>query len=105
MISIKTPKRFAEAVVLDLLAFPGIFMSKKQNALWHLKHVCPRCSSWRKKFRDPQYQERDYCIWNIVWKQKRYTFSKTMGFLNWVRYYCGMPTNLSRYEKEFKSHK
>lgn len=57
MPSIKTPIRFLEAIYLDLISIPGVFMSKKKNTKWHLNYVCPSCSLWRKSFRDPKRQK------------------------------------------------
>jgi hypothetical protein len=98
MVSIKTPLRFFEAVFLDILFIPGKIMGKKGNALWHLNIVCPRCSKWRKKFRDPNKQG-DLCLWECAWTKKDYSFSRDFGILNWIKYYFGMDTNLKRYAK------
>jgi len=100
MVSIKTPVRFLEAVVLDLISIPGAFMDKKGNARWHLNYMCPLCSEWRKSFRDPEKGEE--CLWYKAWRKGKYRFSRCFGFRNWLRYYAGLRTDLEKYEKEFK---
>ena len=97
MLSIKTPIRFLEAIVLDLISIPGIFMSNKNNARWHLNYVCPLCSKWRKSFRNPKSNESQ-CIWYKEWKNKNYNIPRNFGILNWTKYYLGLKTNLRKYE-------
>jgi hypothetical protein len=99
MVSIKTPLYFFEAVILDLLAIPGLFMSKKANAKWHLKIICPLCSKWRKSFRCGTKNHN--CIWYESWKRGNFYFPRSFGIKNWIRYYFGMKTKLRAYNKEY----
>ena len=92
----KTPIRFFEAVFLDFLALPGKFMTRKGNAELHLSYICPLCSNWRKKFRNPE--RKSNCLWEEAWKNGKYNFPRNFGFLNWIRYYLGMRTNLEKYK-------
>lgn len=100
MPSIKTPIRFLEAVVLDLLAAPGLLMTKKANAKWHLKAVCPLCSKWRKSFRCTG--KKPGCMWLQAWKCGHWDFSRSFGVINWGRYYFGKETKLEKYQREFE---
>ena len=88
-------KNFFEAVYLDTLSIPGLFMNKKGNALWHLNHICPKCSPNRRNFRDPKKQGN--CIWQNEWQNKNYNFPRSFGFINWIKYYLGIKTNLEKY--------
>ena len=99
MLSLKTPVRFLEAVLLDFISIPGKFMSNKGNAEWHLQYVCPHCSQHRKKFRDPNYKG-NYCIWEDVWKKGKINFPRDFGPANWLRYYLGLETDLQKFERE-----
>lgn len=104
MVSFKTPYYFAEAVVLDVISFPGKFMSRRGNARWHLDHVCSRCSKWRKKFRDPDFCG-EKCLWEERWQREDYNFPRDFGIFNWAKYYFGMRTNLNGYvENESNSN-
>jgi len=96
MVSFKTPVYFAEAVFLDLISVPGKFMNNEQNAKWHLNYVCSRCSKWRMRFRDPDFEGR-MCLWKERWESEDYGFSRDFGVFNWVRYYFGIKTNLCSY--------
>tara|TARA_Y100000310_G_scaffold267889_1_gene280201 strand:- start:1648 stop:1965 length:318 start_codon:yes stop_codon:yes gene_type:complete len=96
MPSIKTLIRFLEAVVLDLKSIPGVFMSKKRNAKWHLNYICPSCSNWRKSFRDAE-RKGNNCLWEDSWKDGDYDFPRNFGVLNWIKYYLGVKTNLGKY--------
>lgn len=98
MISSRTPFYFVEAVFLDLMSLPGRLMDEEGNALWHLRHVCPRCSRWRKSFRDLD-GDGARCLWKEQWGNGNYAFPRDFGFLNLTRYYLGMKTNLDRYVK------
>ena len=71
-------------------------LSKKRNAEWHLNYVCPLCSKWRKKFRDPK-RIGDFCLWNNVWEKKKYDFPRNFGIINWIKYYFGLKTDLKKY--------
>lgn len=98
MVSLKTPFYFAEAIFLDLKSLPGKFMNLEGNARWHLNHVCPGCSDWRKKFRDPDFSS-GRCLWEEQWEKQNYDFPRDFGFFNWLKYYVGMKTNLCKYAK------
>ena len=100
MPSIKTPIRFLEAITLDIISIPGAFMSKKNNAKYHLNYICPRCSKWRKSFRDPN--KGSDCLWYNEWKNNNYKI-RHFGILNWTRYYLGLETNLKKYESAIKN--
>lgn len=100
MLSIKTPIRFLEAIFLDILTIPGGFMSKERNARYHLKYVRPLCSKWRKSFRN--FDGKNKCLWYEAWEKGKFNVSRKFGFMNTIRYYFGLRTNLTRYEKEFK---
>jgi len=71
--------------------------------LWHLKHVCPKCSEHRKSFRDPD--GGTCCLWLVAWKNGEYDVPRDFGILNYLRYYLGMRTNLSKYRFGRKSRK
>jgi hypothetical protein len=96
MFSFRTPLRFFEAIFLDILSIPGKFMGRKGNALWHLYFVCPKCSKWRKKFRDPTRKGK-LCLWKNSWQKKKYCFPRDFGILNQFRYYFGFDTDLKKY--------
>ncbi len=85
----KTLKRFLEAIYLDILSIPGLFMSKKANAAWHLKYVCPKCSKWRKSFRDPR-KGGSTCMWLNAWQKGDYEIPRSFGVLAWLKYYLGI---------------
>lgn len=101
MISSRTPFYFVEAVVLDLASLPGRAMDEAGNAKWHLMHVCPKCSRWRKSFRDPD-GDGSRCLWKEQWEKGNYDFSRDFGVVNLIRYYLGMRTNLGKYVEEAK---
>lgn len=101
---IKTPIRFVEAITLDILSLPGKFMSKENNAKWHLKYICPLCSKHRKKFRDPK-RKGDFCLWQAAWEDNIFIFCKDFGVHNWIRYYLGLPTKLKKFIKQHKKLK
>lgn len=96
MLSIKTPKRFFEAIKLDIISLPGNFMSKKQNAEYHLKYICPQCSNYRKSFRDPKKQST--CLWQQQWQKRNYQFPRNFGITNYIKYYLGISTKLTKFK-------
>lgn len=100
MPSIKTPFYFLEAITLDIIAIPGQLTTKKANAKWHLKFVCPLCSKHRKSFRYGKNKKE--CMWHDQWKKKNYDFSRTFGIINWLKYYLGIKADLKKYEGELK---
>ncbi|MBT6068650.1 hypothetical protein HOG48_02750 [Candidatus Peregrinibacteria bacterium] len=87
--SIKSIKRFFEALYLDVLSIPGLFMSKKANAKWHLKYVCPKCSKWRRSFRDPR-KGGSTCMWLNAWQKGEYEIPRSFGPYAWIKYYLGI---------------
>jgi hypothetical protein len=103
MVSIKTPIYFFEAIILDILAIPGLFMTKRSNARWHLHVICPLCSEWRKSFRCNAGNKE--CIWHEAWVNNGYQFHRSFGVKNWVKYYLGIKGDLKKYDKEFKRMK
>lgn len=100
VLSHKTPLWFGEAIILDIISIPSKFMSREQGAKWHLKYVCPFCSQHRKKFRDPK-KKGNSCLWQQAWKKKKWIFCRDFGFINWVRYYFGLDTDLKRFQSEY----
>ena len=97
-----TPKRFFEALILDIMSIPGLFMSEEANAKWHLKHVCPHCSQHRKSFRDPK-EQGDICLWEDIWKKGHYIeYPRNFGIKSWILYYLGIRTNLKRFSHLYK---
>jgi len=82
---------------LDILSLPGKFMSKKNNAKWHLKVVCPLCPKFRKKYRD--VYNKGYCWWESKWKKKEYDIPKHFGVLNWLKSYFGFHTDLTNFHQ------
>ena len=100
VLSHKTPLWFSEAIILDIISLPGKFMTKEKNAQWHLKYVCPYCSQHRKKFRDPK-RIGNSCLWQEAWKKKKWIFCRDFGLVNWIRYYFGLETDLSKFQSEY----
>ena len=97
-----TPKRFLEALTLDIMSIPGLFMSDEANAKWHLKHVCPHCSQHRKSFRDPK-EKGDFCLWEDAWKRGHYVeYPRNFGIKAWILYYLGVRTNMRRFYNLYK---
>jgi hypothetical protein len=90
---LKKPPLF---IYLDIISLPGKFMSKKNNALWHLNHVCPKCPEYRREF---CYVDGK-CYWNEMWKKGDYSISRDFGLINWVRTYLGKKTDLSKIIKK-----
>jgi hypothetical protein len=81
---------------LDILAIPGIFMSKKGNADWHMKYICPKCPAWRKKMR---HVTKNDCYWLYEWKNKNYHIPKSYGAKNWLFQMFLLKTDLTRFKK------
>lgn len=81
---------------LDLLALPGIFMTKKTNASLHLKYICPRCPDWRKKMREMDKG----CFWLNSWKEGNYKIPKSFGFKNKIHQYLFSKSNLSKFKNK-----
>ena len=81
---------------LDILSFPVTFMSKKNNAKYHLKLVCPICPNCRRKYRD--VHETGQCWWEYNWKNENYKIPRYFGVINWVKSYIGVNTDLGSYK-------
>jgi hypothetical protein len=71
-------------IYLFIISSPGLIMSKKRNALWHLKYVCPKCPKWRKGMR---YVHGQKCFWNYNWKKDKFEIPRTWvgNFRNLIR--------------------
>ena len=80
---------------LDMLSVPIIFMSKKGNALFHLKFICPKCPEFRRKMRD--VNDVNECGWYLNWKKEEYNILRFFGLGNWVSQYLILRTNLKKY--------
>lgn len=87
---------------LDLLAAPGLFMGKVNNALWHLNHVCPKCPEVRRKLRRVNSK---CCWWESHWKKGNFDIPKSFGFVNWISQYIFWKTNLIKYKEFAKDYK
>ena len=82
---------------IDILALPGKFMSKKGNALFHLKYVCPKCPKSRRKLRD--VHGTNACWWEDNWKKGIYSIKRDFGLLNYLSFYLFYKTHLKKYKK------
>jgi len=85
---------------LDITAIPGAFMSKKKNALYHLKYICPRCPAWRRKMRDVQGNGK--CWWYTEWKSGNYKIHRHFGVKNFITQYTKLSTDLTKYRAKLK---
>jgi len=81
---------------LDVLTIPTLFIGKKDNALFHLKFICPKCPEFRRKMRDVNKVGK--CWWYVNWKKGNYDIPRFFGFGNCVRQYLFLKTNLKNYE-------
>jgi len=84
-----------KCLYLDILSIPGLFMSKKGNAQWHLKRICPICPKWRKELRAINSKN---CWWESNWKIENYNIPKTFGIVNKLSQYFFLKTNLSKFK-------
>ena len=85
---------------LDILAIPSLFLSKKKNAIYHLKHICPKCPKWRREMRDVACDGK--CWWNANWKKENYGIHRHFGIKNVITQYLFLETNLRKYRKKLK---
>ena len=81
--------------MLEIITLPANFMKKKNNALYHLKFVCPICPSSRKKHRD--VKGNSTCWWEYNWRRGKYSIPYHFGFKNWVLQYTRHGTNLKKF--------
>ena len=66
LISMVKIKRVFYDLYLLAKSFPGVFMTKRGNAILHLNHVCPKCPLWRREMR---FVFRNKCFWESNWKK------------------------------------
>jgi len=85
------------SIYLDLLAFPTLFLSKKRNAWYHLRFICPRCPEDRRKTRD--VTNIGECWWYTQWKNAVYDIPKNFGMKNLVREYREKELDLKPFKK------
>ncbi len=70
---------------LDIISLPGLFMSKENNAKYHLTHVCPKCPEERRKLR--KINGIDECWWNHNWENGNYDITKNFGAWKYLMQY------------------
>jgi hypothetical protein len=92
----KLLKKIILNIYLDVISIPGLFMSQKLNAKYHLKFICPKCSKHRRKFRDVLHTGN--CWWEANWKKEIYNIPKNFGILNWTKSYFGIDTDLTNFQ-------
>jgi len=85
---------------LDVIAIPGVFMNKKKNALYHLKHICPKCPKWRRKMRD--VEKNGTCWWHENWKKSNYGIHRHFGVKNFITQYTHLKTDLRKHRMRLK---
>lgn len=90
--------RGLKSLYLDMLAVPSLLMTKKANALYHLKYICPKCPKERKALRSVNNDGE--CWWYANWKKGRYGIPKNFGISNWFRQYALSKTDLSKFRKK-----
>lgn len=81
---------------LDILSIPSIFMSRKGDAEYHLRYLCPMCPKFRRKMRDTGGGD---CWWYLNWKKKNFDIPRHFGVKNWITQILFMKTNLSRFKR------
>jgi hypothetical protein len=79
-----------KCLYLDLLSIRGLFMSKEENAKFHLKSICPKCPKWRREMRN---LKGDGCYWINEWNKKNYNIPRSFGFKNWLSQYVFLKVN------------
>jgi hypothetical protein len=72
-------------------------MTRRINAKYHLKVVCPLCPTWRKKLRDVEIKGE--CWWNRNWKLGNYCIPRHFGIKNFISEHIFLTTNLKRFKK------
>lgn len=73
-------------------------MDAQNNAEYHLRHICPRCPHYRRKYRDVMGTGR--CFWHEAWSRGDYKIPRHFGPMNWLRSYLGRPTNLKQFSPD-----
>ena len=82
--------------LLDIIGMPGLFMSNEGNSNLHLKYICPRCPTERRKLRE--IVSGRGCYWNNEWSRGNYDIPRSFGFVNWFSQYFFGETNLEKYK-------
>jgi hypothetical protein len=78
-----------------------IFLSKEENAKYHLEYLCPCCPEEKKRLR---YVNGDNeCWWNKNWKNGNFDIPRTFGLWNYVREFFGLEPNLDAFQKYDKA--
>lgn len=97
-------KKRLECFYLDFLAIPALFMTKKGNAEYHLKYICPKCPNYRREMRDVDNDKT--CWWNKNWKMEHYDIPRSYGVRNWISQYVFLKTDLDlfRNSRRFKKY-
>ena len=86
---------------LFLLSIPGIFMTKKANAKFHLKYICPRCPKWRRRVR---YVFGKKCFWEDNWKNGNYSIPRAWvgSFENLKKVFLHKTLDYAKFKKTLK---
>ena len=77
------------------------FLSKEENARYHLEFMCPYCPEEKKKLR--YVNGNNECWWEHHWRNGNFDIPRTFGFLNYVREFFGLETRLDRFERYDKA--
>lgn len=83
---------------LYLICLPTPLLSKRLNALYHLKLVCPQCPQYRRKLRD--VENVNECWWFTEWKKENFGIPKNFGLKNTITDILFLKTDLSKYRKK-----
>lgn len=100
LIKIKIPQKRKNKLywlILDILTIPSFILTKKMNALYHLKFICPLCPESRRKTKDVEGNGK--CWWEKNWKKGNYNIPRNFGVKNYIRQYLGMKIDLSKFKK------
>jgi len=74
-----------------------IFLSKEENAKYHLEYLCPYCPEEKKRLR---YVNGDNeCWWYKNWKNGNFDIPRTFGLRNLFRERLGLKTKLHAFQK------
>jgi hypothetical protein len=82
-------------LLMDVMAFPGLFMGKKKNAQFHLKYLCVKCPESRRKLRDIKRDGK--CWWEDNWNSGNYDIPRSFGLKNFLFQYLFLRTDLKKY--------
>jgi len=88
-------KKRLTCLYLDLLSIPGLFMTKKANAKFHINYLCPKCPEYRKKMRHVKEKK---CFWETNWEKENFSIPRTFGIKNWITQYLFLKTDLRKFK-------